>query len=134
MTSPNTRAALGTVTPGGTDDYGNPVPASITWTVLDAIWWPGGSSERVNGQDQVTWANTVCFPAGTVVKATDKVIPVPVLDADGDLVLGDDGVTPLSADGGKPFQVDGQPSAYPANTAGWQHPYSVVCALTRTTG
>ena len=132
--NPNTRAALGTVTPGGTDDYGNPVPASITWTVLDAIWWPEGSSERVNGQDQVTWQNTICFPTGTAVKATDKVVPVPILDAGGNLTYNDDG-TPVGADGVQtPFSVDGQPAAYPTNTAGWQHPYSVVVVLTRTTG
>lgn len=126
---PNTKAALGRVTQTGTDDYGDPVYSTV-WALFDGIWWPGGSREVVGGQDQVTWHNTVCLPTGTVVKSTDTVIPVVTLDEFGNVLYLGDGTTPQ----GDQFVVDGQPTPWPANSAGWQHPFSVVVNLTRQTG
>lgn len=126
MTSPNTTAAVGTVTMGGDDGFGNKVPTP-TWTLSPAIWWPGGSREVVGGQDQVTWHNTVCLPTGTVVQSTDVIIPVVTTNAAGQVRYAEDGTTPL----GDQFEVDGQPTEWPANSAGWRHPFSTVVNLTR---
>ena len=129
MTNPNTKAALGTVTQGPLDAYNDPT-TTVVWTLHDAIWWPGGSSESVNGQDQVTWQNTICFHTGTVVSATDVVIPVVTVGSSGNVLYAGDGTTPQ----GDQYAVNGQPSVWPANSAAWRHPYSVVVALTRTVG
>lgn len=129
MTSPNTTVAIGTVTLDGADEYGNPA-RTVTWRQVDGIWWPGGSREAVNGQDQVTWHDTICLPTGTPVQSTDVIIPVVTLDASGAVVYTADGTTPA----GDLYQVDGQPTPWPANSAGWQHDYSVVVNLTRVTG
>lgn len=126
MTRPNTTAAVGTVAMSGDDGYGNKV-ATPTWTFLPAIWWPGGSREVVGGQDQVTWHNTVCLPTGTVVQSTDVIIPVVATNAAGEVQYAEDGTTPL----GDQFEVDGEPTSWPANSAGWQHPFSTVVNLTQ---
>lgn len=129
MAGANTRAALGTVTRGEKDGHGNPV-MTVSWSFYDGIWWPGSSTEAIEGQDQVTWNNTVCLPTGTTVQAVDVLIPVVTVDEDGQPVYAMDGITPL----GDQFVVDGQPAVWPSNAAGWRHPYSVVVTLTRKTG
>lgn len=120
MTSPNTTAALVSRAVTGKDAYGNDVYGE-TVTLLPAIWWPAGSSEAVQGQDQVTWSDTICFPTGTPVAATDVVIP--------------QAQTVNGTVEGDRYAVNGQPAAYPPSPfGGWQPPYSVVVQLKRVTG
>lgn len=128
MTAPNTNAAVGRVTESPPDNFGN-TTKTVAWTIYPAIWWPAGSREIVGSQDQVTWHNTVCLPTGTPVLAADVVIPA-VTIIGGAVQYDADETTPK----GDQFQVDGQPTAWPANSAGWQHPFSVVVNLTRATG
>lgn len=129
MNGSNTTAALITRTPSGTDDYGQ-VTYTETYTVLPGIFWPAGSSESTQGQDQVRWQNTLCVPTGTDVSAVDAVIPQVILDGQGEPVLDDD-----DHPQGDRFEVAGEPAAWPANPfSGWQPPFSVVLQLNRETG
>lgn len=125
----NTTAALLTRTRTGTDEFGAAVYTE-TATVLDGIFWPAGSSEARNGQDQVSWSDTLCLPADTDVAAVDAVIPQVVLDADGNPVLDGNGKVQ-----GDPFEVNGKPTVWPANPFSGNTPdYPVVVELRRVTG
>lgn len=129
MSSANTTAALITRTKSGTDPYGNDV-VTETFTVLQGVFWPAGSSESRQGGDQVRWHDTLCLPDGTDVSAIDAAIPQVVVDASGNPVLDGNG-NPQ----GDRFEVTGQPTVWPAHPrTRWRPAFPVVLELDRVTG
>lgn len=55
------------------DSHGNDVPGSDDEIPIEhCAVWPTGSTEQVQGQDQVEDRLTVMFPYGTTVLATDR--------------------------------------------------------------
>jgi hypothetical protein len=99
--------------PTGKDDLGNDTYSPTTQSVPGCMFAPGGSTEDVQGRDQVTDQPTVYAPTGTAVGAPDSVI-VP---------------------GYGEYKVDGKPAAWPAHPrTGWQPSNSVVIKLKAVTG
>lgn len=99
--------------PTGVDAYGNDTYTPVTTSVPGCMFAPGGSVERVNGQDQVVTQPTVYAPTGTDVSAVDKV----------------------TVPGYGVFEVDGSPQVWPPHPrTGWQPSNSVVIRLKAVTG
>lgn len=130
MSSGNTVAAVVRRTQTGTDAYNIPVYGETFTVINPALYWPGGSSESLNQQDQVQWHDTLCLPAGTDVAAIDAVIPQVTVAADGAPVLDSDG-NPQ----GDRYEITGQPAVWPANPfSGERADFPIVLQLTRVTG
>lgn len=92
------------------DAYGNDVSTTST-VVVDGVFAPGGSVERLAGGDTVTTQPTVYLPS-PAPKAVDAVTVA--------------GVT---------YEVDGQPQTWPAHPfTGWVPDLPVVVPLRRVTG
>jgi hypothetical protein len=124
--SGNTRAVLLTRTAAGRDAYGE-VTYTETFTMVPAIYWPAGTFENHQAQDQITWRDTLCLPDGTDVTAIDAVIPQPLLDGTGDPVLDGDGHPQ-----GDRFEIEGNPTPWPANPMStWRPDFPVVLELQR---
>jgi hypothetical protein len=99
--------------PTGQDPLGNDTFTPSAVLVPGCLFSPGGSTENVQGQDQVIDQPTVYAPTGTPTTAYDQAV-VP---------------------GYGTFDVDGKPQAWPANPlTGWQPPNSVVVKLKAVTG
>jgi hypothetical protein len=125
----NTVAALISKTRSGADAYGQDV-FTESYTVMPALFSPGGSTETVFGQDQVVTSPTLYLPTGTPVQAIDAAIPQVLVDSAGAPVLDGSGHPQ-----GVRYDVDGLPSAWPANPfTGWQPALSVVVRLKGATG
>lgn len=57
------------------DSHGNDVPGPDVETPVDhCAVWPTGTSEQIQGQDQVQDHVQVLFPYGTSVLATDRLL------------------------------------------------------------
>lgn len=125
----NTTACLIRKAPTGDDGYGN-ITYSETYTAYSGIWWPEGSTESTDRQDQVTWKNTLCLPPDAdVAKAIDWAIPVALADASGRLILDGDGKPQ-----GDRFAVSGNPLTWPTTPWGWRPDFPIELTLTRETG
>lgn len=97
----------------GRDALGNDTFSPSDQSVTACMFAPGGSTELVQGQDQVTDQPTVYAPTGTDVGAPDSV----------------------TVPGYGTFEVDGLPQAWPPHPrTGWQPSNSVVIKLKRVTG
>lgn len=97
----------------GRDGDGNSTYTPTSQDVPGCMFAPGGSTELVQGQDQVTDQPTIYAPTGTNVGAPDSVI-VP---------------------GFGTYEVDGLPQAWPPHPrTGWQPSNSVVVKLKRVSG
>lgn len=94
----------------GTDGYGNDVRgADVETDVAGCVVAPRASTENVEARDQIVEGLTVWLPAGTDVRATDKI-----------------------RRGGVLYEIDGAPGA-------WRSPFTSLAAptqvsLTRVTG
>lgn len=126
----NTTACLIRRSPTGTDSYGN-VTYGETYIAYPGIWWPAGSTEATDRQDQVTWKDTLCLPASAdVTTAIDAAIPEALADGSGNLILDGDGKPQ-----GDRFSVVGQPNVWPTNPfSGWRPDFPIELILTRETG
>lgn len=93
----------------GQDALGNDVKTWTDISVSNVGFAPGGSVERVQGQDQVTYKPTVYLPAGTVITAYSRVIVA--------------GVT---------YEVDGSPTEWVDPFTGYD--FGIVANLKDVTG
>lgn len=124
--SGNTTAALIQRTASSRDEYGVVVYTESA-TLSPAIFWPAGSFENHQAQDQITWHDTLCLPDGTDVTAIDAVIPEVLLDSDGQPILDENDEMQ-----GDRFEIEGQPTVWPASPmSGWRADFPVVLELQR---
>jgi hypothetical protein len=86
----------------GVSPLGNDALGTAVTTVVLGGFAPGGSTELVQGQDQIITQPTVYLPAGTNVTAIDRIVVA-----------------------GQTFEVDGSPNPYCNPFTGWRTPVEV---------